>query len=72
VIKIYKPGSWVMIGDDIPATVSRVSISPNDTIAYEVVWWDGRDCTEKWVHAHEVNPHPKTETSSVGFHQEIK
>ena len=63
---VHKPGSWVMVGDNIPATISRVFLSENGVV-YEVVWWDGRERYERCLWPHEIKPHPEADTLELGF-----
>jgi hypothetical protein len=66
-ISVLAPGSWVLIGDDVPATINQVCIESGGTISYEVVWWSDRDRKVAWVFEHEVRPHNQPGYVEIGF-----
>lgn len=65
---LFALGSWVLIGDNIPATVRQIIISEGGHVEYQVVWWDEREREEVWLSAYEVKPHPDSKQMEVGFH----
>lgn len=66
-LSVYSPGSPVLVGGSIPATVAQVSLSPGGHIAYQVVWYDGRTRTIQWVEAFEVGLAEGSQAATIGF-----
>ena len=66
VLQVIKPGSVVRLGT-IHALVTSVSISANNKVIYQVVWWDGADRKEVWVEAVEVKPDGESGMLPIGF-----
>src|SRR3954447_4468871 len=65
---LFAPDSWVLIGDNIPATVQQVCIQEEGRVQYQCIWWNERDRKEVWLSAYEVKPHPDSKQMEVGFH----
>lgn len=42
-IKIYPPGTKVIIGDSIPAEINNVTIHRDLSIMYFIEWWSERE-----------------------------
>jgi hypothetical protein len=67
-LKVYAPGSWVIVGDGVPATIKQIYIYSVDYVEYRVVWWIGSDRKELVLASHEIKPHPNTKEMEIGFH----
>lgn len=55
---VWKPGTRVRIGGDIPGIVTQVCIRGESslTVQYLVAWWDGRRRVSEWVDPIEITP----------------
>jgi hypothetical protein len=53
-IKIYKPGTKIILSKDINATIDRVTILPCGSFIYTVVWWNGRERKEAPIYEYEI------------------
>jgi hypothetical protein len=65
-LNLIEPGSPVTIGESIPATVTSISIGPNNHTQYHVAWWDGNSRQAEWLEECEVQPASNT-TTAIGF-----
>lgn len=65
-LAVHKPGRWVKIGDDVPATVKQVSLTEGGH-SYEVVWWDGRTRYSAWIAPHEIRGAADPDELRIGF-----
>ena len=68
-IEVLAIGSAIVIGDDIPARITAITISGEGSkVAYDVVWWDGRDRRGAWLDASEVRSSSLTnQPLKIGF-----
>lgn len=68
VITVFKPGSSVLVGDDIEATITSVSLDCGGRVAYRCAWWDGRVLRQEWLEACMVRPSKRmTPLATLGF-----
>ena len=51
-LSVYAVGTEVVVGSDITAIVTAVSI--RSSVQYECSWWDGRTHHSKWLEECEV------------------
>lgn len=63
-MNIYAIGSTVKLFD-ISGKVSGVAIYP-DGVQYRIVWWNGRERKEEWVHSFEITL-DEGNRATVGF-----
>jgi hypothetical protein len=63
---VYKPGTWVLIGDDVPGLILQVCIN-RENVEYEVVWWEGRVRKKEWLCDIEVKLKDDSDYIGVGF-----
>ena len=66
-VEVMPVGSSVLVGDDIPATITGVWIREKCHISYQCVWWNGRERKECWLERHEVQGLEETQGTTVGF-----
>jgi hypothetical protein len=65
-LQVFKPGTTVTVGDDVPAIVRQACIAA-DGVTYEVAWWSDRTRIVQWLSEHEVKARDRTELRKVGF-----
>ncbi len=63
---VLRPGTKCLI-DKSAAMVRQVSISANDHVMYELVWWKGGDRVAQWVEEFEVELADYSSTMTIGF-----
>ena len=69
---IYKPGTQVVLQDDIPAIITRVYIHPENCVQYECAWWNGRSrCTEVLEPSEIVGTKNRSKKIKMGFVQGV-
>jgi uncharacterized protein YodC (DUF2158 family) len=67
-MEVYKPGTEVILCDDIKARVTAVSILSEDLIQYKCCWWNGKSRTSEWVRPEEIiTTDVKNNTVKIGF-----
>jgi len=66
-VEVIDIGSWVIIGDDVPAKVTRICIRDNGNVSYELSWWDGRTRKSEWLEAFEVTTDSERGSLQIGF-----
>jgi uncharacterized protein YodC (DUF2158 family) len=68
-LKVYPVGTKVLLGEDIPAEIVRISLSGiGHNISYECEWWSGREHKTGWFYHHQVSALSGTKMLNVGFH----
>lgn len=70
-MNLWQVGSWVMIGDGIPAQVKQICIGETG-VEYECVWWEMRTRKCEWLSALELKQHPDCKATEVGFHTSLE
>jgi hypothetical protein len=68
-VEIYELNSHVLVGGEIPAVITAVSIRPAENsvrVSYEVTWWDERARKCDWVEPSEIKPQ-KRQKNHVEF-----
>lgn len=62
-------GTKVHLGpdNDIEGIITAISIYGNNRVAYECVWWDGRQRRQGWVNSIELRDSEVVETQQIGF-----
>lgn len=53
-IQIIKPGSSIIIDEDIHGKVIQVLIKANDYVQYKCVWWDKKTRKDEWLESSEI------------------
>ena len=67
-IEVYKPGTEIILCDDIKARVNAVSILSEDTIQYECSWWNGKARISEWIRPEEIiTTNVRGNTVKMGF-----
>ena len=67
-MEVFRVGSAVFIGKDIPAMITAVCIRDSG-VTYETVWWDGRTRKQEWLQADEISDE-KVPSMQIGFKNE--
>jgi predicted transcriptional regulator len=65
-VEVLAQGSAVIIGENIEATITAVTLR-DQNIFYEVVWWDGRIRRCEWLQRKELKVTGKGKTIKIGF-----
>jgi len=68
-LKLIKPGSTVILKDNIEAIVLAVQIGPIDVL-YECSWWAERERKMEWINECEIISLKKGTKLRVGFRDE--
>lgn len=66
-IEAIPPGSPVLIGGEVPATITAVTLRGTGHVTYEVSWWDGRSHNSEWMDEYEVRRSEQGEPLRFGF-----
>lgn len=66
-MKVFKPGTTVLLHDDLVVTVNGVWVQSGDRVQYQVSWIHNGARNESWVHDHEVCPNVDSQEKKVGF-----
>lgn len=54
-MEVFEIGSAVLLGGDIPATITAINIRGKEhRLTYEVMWWDERNRKTEWVDPFEI------------------
>lgn len=65
-ITVIPIGEPVLIGGNVPAVVTGITIRSGDHVTYEVSWFDGATHYCQWLESLEVSTREKRRTS-IGF-----
>lgn len=68
-IEVLRIGTPCLVSDDIKAVISAISISYNNHVTYQVVWWNSRERKNEWMHRNEFQLIDTEEKVVVGFHR---
>ena len=63
---IYKPGTSVKIGEDIPGSIDYVIVGQHSVI-YNISWWSGRDRKEARFYDYEFKVDLSQKQIAIGF-----
>ena len=66
-IEVYSIGSDVKLAEDVFGKITGISIRGNNSISYEVGWWNGRSYDCKFFADHEVEGVDSTSKQRIGF-----
>jgi len=67
---IYKPGTEVVLQDDIPAIITGVYICSESCVQYECAWWNGRSRCKEIIEPSEITgTKSRTKKIKMGFVQ---
>jgi hypothetical protein len=66
-LEVIQPGTKVLIGDGISATIEQAIINRGNHITYKVAWWAGRDIKTDIFYPDEVNPKEHGKRKQIGF-----
>jgi hypothetical protein len=66
-IEVIMPGSPVLIGGEVPGTITAVTLRGSGHVTYEVSWWDSRTHHSEWIEQSGVRLAENTETLRFGF-----
>jgi hypothetical protein len=67
-MEVLEVGTKVLIDNDIPATITCISVrGVEHYLSYEVTWWDERSRKEAWVTPQEVKSVDETKHRSLEF-----
>ena len=69
-IEVMQVGSPVIVGEDIPATITGIAIDDKSRITYQCAWWDKRTRKNEWLEQFEVVRVPGVEQMRIGFGDE--
>jgi uncharacterized protein YodC (DUF2158 family) len=53
-MEVFRPGTEVLLKNELPAIVVGVSIYSDDTIQYQCAWWNGRSRNKDWIKPCEI------------------
>lgn len=67
-LTVFPFGTDVTIGDKIEGKVRAVTIGPNNTVFYQVAYWNGNSLTTEDFHESEVSSSTKS-TQQIGFNR---
>lgn len=67
-IEVIPFGTEVMIADKIEGKVRAVTIGPNNTVFYQVAYWNGNSLVSEDFHESEISSSSKTVTQ-IGFNR---
>lgn len=66
-VKVWDVGSEVVIGGDIKATITAISVRQGHSIQYECIWWIDGTRHSAWLSPCEVEA-KTTNARYLGFH----
>lgn len=66
-IEVIQPGSPVLVGENIKATVLSVKVGDKKCVSYECSWWDGRNRHVDWFEQIEVERTRDAQGIRIGF-----
>ena len=53
-MEVYKPGTEVLLKNELPAIVIGVSIYGDAAVQYQCAWWNGRARNKDWIKPSEI------------------
>ena len=65
-IEVYKIGTKIKVGDDIPATIVGVALYTS-SIEYKIVYWDGKTRKIEWIDESEFDTISIETKEKIGF-----
>ena len=66
-MEIIKPGSKILIYEEIEAIIESVLIETQDRISYKAVWYSGRDRKSEWITKNEFEEKKDEIKTKIGF-----
>ena len=67
-MEVYKPGTEVILKNELPATIIGVSIYGDAAIQYQCAWWGGRSRNKDWLKPCEIVSISKRDSKmKIGF-----
>jgi len=66
-LKLFSPGTKVLLDKDIQAVVITVSIHSHNYVQYECAWWSGATRTREWFGEHEIIGEEQDKGLKIGF-----
>ena len=67
-MEVYKPGTEVILKNELPATIIGVSIYGDAAIQYQCAWWGGRSRNKDWLKPCEIVSAAKRDSKmKIGF-----
>lgn len=67
-IEIFRIGSPVRIGKQIPAVVTGATLRAGGRVVHEVAWWDGNTHHSEWLESFLVEQQTdERDTNRIGF-----
>ena len=67
-MEVYKPGTEVLLKNELPAIVIGVSIYGDVAVQYQCAWWSGRSRNKDWIKPSEIVSAAKRDSKmKIGF-----
>ena len=66
-LEVYEIGTDVKLAEDVYGKVISISIHGNNSITYEVGWWNGRSYDSRTFADYEIESTLSTTKQKIGF-----
>lgn len=66
-LEVFSIGTDIKLAEDVFGKVTGINIRGNNSVSYEVGWWNGRSYDCKYFADHEIESTLSTTKQKIGF-----